>query len=97
MIICNSKTRNVCKKKKYSCRGCEYYVNDEIRKRALRLAKRKYTNLQILQNNAKKILTDKSSNTKYKKIEFRNEIELDLRAYDLIIKMLSLEATNEFK
>ena len=97
MIICDSKTRNNCKKKKYSCRGCEYYVSDEIRKRAIRLAKRNYTNLQILQNNAKKILTDKSSNTKYKKIEFRNEIELDLRAYDLIIKMLSLEVTNEFK
>ena len=97
MIICDNKTYNTCKKKKYSCRGCEYYVNDEIRKRAIRLAKRNYTNLQILQNNAKKILTDKSSNTKYKKIEFRNEIELDLRAYDLIIKMLSLEATNEFK
>lgn len=97
MIICDNKTRNSCKKKKYSCRGCEYYVNDEIQQRAIRIAKRNYTNLQILQNNAKKILTDKSSNTKYKKIEFRNEIELDLRAYDLIIKMLSLEATNEFK
>lgn len=97
MIICDSKTREVCKKKKYSCRGCEYYVSDEIRKRAIRLAKRNYTNLQILQNSAKKIFTDKSSNTKYKKIEFKNEIELDLRAYDLIIKMLSLEATNEFK
>lgn len=89
MITCDTKTYNVCKKKKYSCRGCEYYVSDEIRKRAIRIAKRNYTNLQILQINAKKILTDKSSNTKYKKIELKNEIELDLRAYDLIIKMLS--------
>lgn len=95
MIICDSKTREVCKKKKYSCRGCEYYVSDEIRKRAIRLAKRNYTNLQILQNSAKKIFTDKSSNTKYKKIEFRNEIELDLRAYELILKILNLEVTNE--
>lgn len=95
MIICDSKTREVCKKKKYSCRGCEYYVSDEIRKRAIRLAKRNYTNLQILQNSAKKIFTDKSSNTKYKKIEFKNEIELDLRAYELILKILNLEVTNE--
>ena len=95
MIICDNKTYNTCKKKKYSCRGCEYYVNDEIRRRAIRLAKRNYPNLQILQNNAKKILTDKSSNTKYKKIEFRNEIELDLRAYELILKILNLEGTNE--
>lgn len=97
MIICDTKTRDVCKKKNYSCRGCEYYVNDEIRQRALRLAKRNYANLKILQNNAKKILTDKSSNTKYKKIELRNEIELDLRAYELILKILNLEVTNEFK
>lgn len=96
MITCDSKTYNVCKKKKYSCRGCEYYVSDEIRKRAIRLAKRNYTNLQILQNNAKKILTDKSKNTKHKKIEFKNEIELDLRAYELILKILNLEViTNE--
>lgn len=97
MIICDNKKRDNCKKKKYSCRGCEHYVSDEIKQRAIRIAKKNYTNLQILQNSAKKIFTDKSSNTKYKKIEFRNEIELDLRAYDLIIKMLSLEATNEFK
>lgn len=95
MIICDTKTRNTCKKKKYSCRGCEYYVNDEIRKRAIKLAKRNYSNMKVLQKYSKKILTDKSIRTKNRKMELKDSIELDLKAHELILNLLKKEEQNE--
>ena len=95
MIICDSKTREVCKKKKYSCRGCEYYVSDEIRKRAIRITKSGYTNMKVMQKYSKRILTDKSTKTKNKKMELKEAIELDLKAYELILNLLRKEEQNE--